>query len=210
MSFTGLAFSVMFVIFTAAHAMGQERQEELHLIGLGEQVVAGRLSISPAVADGPLAMLVASETSRLGCAVQEGYVADYLSTVRMIESSGNPNLVSSSGARDLYQFKPASRKATARYGVRYAAQYWGYTPEWLTVLASNNDEEVTLLEDRWQFLTMMHAIMRSGSDPYLRSAWCDGDQAAAIAVYERFHHTDPDDRTSARATALFGRIWPNT
>ena len=78
----------------------------------------------------------------------------------------------------------------------------------LSQLATNDEEEVTLLEDRWQFLTMMHAIMRSGSDPYLRSAWCDGNQTAAIAVYERFHHTNPDDRTSARATALFGRIWP--
>lgn len=200
----------MIVVVVTAQAMAAERRRELDLIGLGEEVVAGLRTPSPVFADGPLAMVVASETSRLGCAVQERYVADYLSAVRMIESSGNPTAVSSSGARDLYQFKPESRRLTAQYGVRYAARYWGHTPEWLTVLASNNDEEVTLLEDRWQFLTMMHAIMRSGSDPYLRSAWCDGNQTAAIAVYERFHHTNPDDRTSARATAMFGRIWPNT
>ncbi len=206
-SFTGLILSAMIVVVVVAQAMGENRRRELDLIGIGEEVVAGLRTASPVIADGPLAMLMVSEGRRLGCEVKPGNISDYLSAVRKIESEGNPRAVSSAGARDLYQFKPESRSITARYGMRYAARNWGHIPVWLQELAENTDPEVEILEDRWQFLTTMHAIMRDGSDLYLKGSLCGGDMEDAIALYERFHHTNPDSRTSVRARRVFEKIW---
>ncbi len=179
-------------------------------VKLANEVEAGIHRVTPLQADGPLAMMIASESNRLGCTVQPLYVTGYFSANRTIESSGRVQVAHEiTLAYGLYAFKPASVVDTARRGgIPYTKKHWGVTPQWIIDLAQGDGTNVNLREDQWKVLVLLHAIIRPGSDASLKGALCEGSMDSAKTLYSEFHHTNVDAATVKRMNKYFKSIWP--
>lgn len=194
-----------------AHAYQTALNEARPLITLGQEVQNGKRTVSVLQEEGPMGMLIASESTRLGCTVQIPFIESYFSAVKTIESSGRYFAAhNTSLAYGFYAFKPASKVDTARYGVGYTDRMWGFTPTWLSALARSDGTRVQLREDQMKLLVMFHAIMRTGSDEHLRGSLCNGSLASAKTLYGRFHHTNPDTKTLRLIDREFGYKWPQS
>jgi len=194
-----------------AHAYQTAWNEAQPLISLGQEVQDGKRTVSVLQEEGPMGMIIASESQRLGCQIHIPFIESYFSAVKTIESSGRYFAAHDrSRAYGFYAFKPASKVDTARYGVGYTDRMWGFTPTWISSLAGSDGTGVQLREDQMKVLVLFHAIMRTGSDEHLRKALCKGNLESAKTLYGRFHHTAPDPKTQRLVDQQFGYKWPNS
>jgi len=195
----------------SAYAYKAAFEEAQPLITLGQEVRNGERTVSVLQEEGPMGMIIASESHRLGCQIHVPFIESYFSAVKTIESSGRYFAAhNTSRAYGFYAFKPASKVDTARYGVGYTERMWGFTPIWISSLAGSDGTGVQLREDQMKVLVLFHAIMRTGSDEHLRKALCNGNLESAKILYGRFHHTAPDPKTQRLVDQQFGYKWPNS
>jgi len=195
--------------YAYASTLKSKLDSQVSLVKIGNEVLAGERRITPIQSDGPMGTMIKSESERMGCEIQIVFLDSYFSAVRTIESSGRIHAAHSrSKAYGFYAFKPASLVDTASYGVKYTKANWGYTPEWMDQIIQTDGQGVVLREDQWKVLVLLHAIMRTGSDEYMKSAFCNGNRESAKTVYKRFHHTKPDAATLKLVDKQFGYKWP--
>jgi len=141
------------------------------------------------------------------------YFTEFIERVAEIESNNDPAAKNPySSAAGLFQFLTGRKLKDGKVADssfqdaidRFMVSTKGFTPDWVYAVRTENDP-TKISRDKSAAIFLANLDQQVGTDKYFRGIATNGHREDMLALYLRFHHTDPSDAaTVARASEIFG------